>query len=237
MFLASMSHELRTPLHALLLAADILRDPSFSVSKARARELSDTIATSGRHLLGLIDDLLELSRIEAGRFEVRLEPTSLNLLLTESRQATAPLASGKRIGLDVPGAEGVWVEADPLRARQAIINLLGNAVKFTDRGGRVWVEVGVGVESVSVAVCDTGIGIPPEDHERIFSPFEQVGGSLGAGLGLAISRSIARAHGGELEVWSEPGKGSRFELTFLRSRRGLRAARSRAGSRRKASHP
>ncbi|HEX5950626.1 MAG TPA: ATP-binding protein [Actinomycetota bacterium] len=217
-FLASTSHELRTPLHALLLAADILRDPAFPVTEDRGRELLDTIATSGRHLLGLIDDLLELSRIEAGRFEVRLQPTSLNHLLVECRQATAPLASRKRIALDVPQTENVWVEADPLRARQAVINLLANAVKFTPRGGRVWVEVERSDASVTVAVCDTGRGIAPEDVERIFRPFEQAGYARGIGLGLAISNSIARVHGAPLRVRSEPGKGSRFEMTFRLAR-------------------
>ncbi|HET9724607.1 MAG TPA: ATP-binding protein, partial [Actinomycetota bacterium] len=213
-FLASMSHELRTPLHALLLAADILRDPAFPVTAERAHELSETIATSGRHLLGLIDDLLELSRIEAGRFEVRLQPTPLNHLLMECRQATAPLASKKRIALDVPQTENVWVEADPLRARQAIINLLANAVKFTTRGGRVWVETDRSDETVTIAVCDTGRGIAQEDVERIFRPFEQAGYARGVGLGLAISNSIARVHGAPLTVRSEPGKGSRFEMTL-----------------------
>ncbi|HSD49163.1 MAG TPA: ATP-binding protein [Actinomycetota bacterium] len=217
-FLASMSHELRTPLHALLLAADILRDPAFAVTEERARELSETIATSGRHLLGLIDDLLELSRIEAGRFEVRLQPTALNHLLMECRQATAPLASRKRIAFDVPQTENVWVEADPLRARQAIINLLANAVKFTPPGGRVWVEVDRSDETVTIAVCDTGRGIAPEDLERIFRPFEQAGYAHGVGLGLAISSSIARIHGAPLEVRSEPGRGSRFEMTLRLSR-------------------
>ncbi len=218
-FLASMSHELRTPLHALLLAADILRDPSFPVTETRARELSETIATSGRHLLGLIDDLLVLSRIEAGRFEVRLQPTALDLVLRESELAVSSLAEGKGIELDVGSGTGIWVEADPLRARQAVINLLANAVKFTERGGRVWTEARVEDDVVTIAVCDTGSGIAPQDLERIFMPFEQAAQVPGAGLGLAISRSIARAHGGDLEVSSEPGRGSRFELTLRRSRR------------------
>ncbi len=216
-FLASMSHELRTPLHALLLAADILRDPMFPVSEERTQELSETIATSGRHLLGLIDDLLELSRIEAGRFSIRTQPISLGLLLRESRQATAPLASKGQIRLDVPEAEDVWVGVDPLRTRQAIINLLANAVKFTEEGGRVWVEVHPSDDAVTIAVCDTGKGIAAEDLQRIFLPFERIGDARGAGLGLAISRSIAKAHGGTLEVRSEPGEGSRFELTLPRS--------------------
>ncbi|MGE5461209.1 MAG: ATP-binding protein, partial [Solirubrobacterales bacterium] len=223
-FLASMSHELRTPLHAMLMAADILRDPAFSVSKSRAHELSGTIATSGRHLLGLIDDLLELSRIEAGRFQIRLEPTSLNLLLTECRQAAGPLAARKKVRLDIPAVEDVWLEADPLRIRQALLNLLVNAVKFTDPGGRVWVEIQPTDEVVRIAVCDTGQGIAPEALDRIFDPFEQGStGTHGVGLGLAISRSIARAHGGGLEVTSELGAGSRFELSLPRSHRTVAA--------------
>jgi PAS domain S-box-containing protein len=217
-FLASMSHELRTPLHATLMAADILRDPAFSVSEARARELSDTIATSGRHLLGLIDDLLELSRIEAGRFQVRLEPTSLSLVLTECRQATAPLADKGKVRLDVPEIGRIWVEADPLRLRQALLNLLANALKFTEQGGRVWIEVDPSDEWVTIAVCDTGRGIAPDDLVRIFDPFEQGSAAThGVGLGLAISRSIAKAHGGRLDVSSELGAGSRFELSLRRS--------------------
>ena len=225
LFVASMSHELRTPLHAMLMAAEILRDPAFAVSKARARELSGTIAGSGRHLLGLIDDLLELSRIEAGHFEVRPEPVALNLLLTEVRQATIQQARKKGVALRIPSVEGIWLEADPLRVRQALLNLLGNAVKFTASGGRVWIEVRPSGGAVAITVCDTGRGIPPEDLARIFDPFEQgTTGTHGVGLGLAISRSIAKAHGGRLEVATEVGVGSRFELTLPRSNRAVTRA-------------
>lgn len=218
LFVASMSHELRTPLHAMLMAAEILRDPAFAVSEARAKELSGTIASSGRHLLGLIDDLLELSRIEAGRFEVRPEPVAVNLLLTECRQATVQMARKKGVALRIPSVDGIWLEADPLRVRQALLNLLGNAVKFTEPGGRVWVEVSPREAAVTITVCDTGRGISPEDLTRIFDPFEQgTSGTHGVGLGLAISKSIAKAHGGRLEVVTEVGAGSRFELTLPRS--------------------
>jgi PAS domain S-box-containing protein len=236
-FLASMSHELRTPLHALLLAADILRDPAFPVSEERARELSETIATSGRHLLGLIDDLLELSRIEAGHFDVRLEPTAVNLLLLECRQATVPVAARKRVRLEFPEVDGLWVKADALRARQAILNLLANAVKFTDAGGRVWVEVRPTEDAVTIAVCDTGTGIAADDLERIFLPFERIGEAHGVGLGLAISRAIAHVHGGTLEARSAPGEGSTFELTLPRSHRPVPSEADRSGSRPQPSRP
>lgn len=217
-FLASMSHELRTPLHAMLMAADILSDPAFAVSEQRAQELSQTISTSGRHLIGLIDDLLELSRIETGHFEVRLQPTALALLLADCRQAIASIAAAKRVRLVIPVVDDLWVEVDPLRIRQALLNLLSNAVKFTPRDGEVWVEVHPAATTVTLVVADTGHGIEAGDLERIFDPFQQGGGHAhGIGLGLAITRAIVRAHGGTMQVESSPGRGSRFAVTLTRS--------------------
>jgi PAS domain S-box-containing protein len=217
-FLASISHELRTPLHSILAAAELIHDPLFGpYSERRARELGTTIQGSGRHLLHLIDDLVDLSRIEAGGMDLRLVEVPLGTILAEIRSEIAPLAAEKGISLRVPRGRGPIVEADPLRLRQVLLNLLANAVKFTGRGGRIRVEVRRDATGTTIAVHDTGIGIAPDDLERAFLPFEQVSGtnSPGAGLGLAISRRLVELHGGRLIVTSKLDHGSTFTVYLL----------------------
>ncbi len=214
-FLASVSHELRTPLHSILAAAELVHDPLFGpLPERRVRELGSTIQSSGRHLLHLIDDLVDLSRIEAGGLELRPVEVSLGAILTEINAEIAPLAAEKAIALRVPRGRGPVVVADPLRLRQVLLNLLANAVKFTGRGGRIRVEVQQAASGTTIAVHDTGIGIAPADLERAFLPFEQVSGtsSPGAGLGLAISRRIMELHGGRLTVASQIDRGSIFTV-------------------------
>jgi PAS domain S-box-containing protein len=214
-FLASISHELRTPLHSILAAAELIHDPLFGpYSERRARELGTTIQGSGRHLLHLIDDLVDLSRIEAGGMDLRLVEVPLGTILAEIRSEIAPLAAEKGISLRVARGRGPIVAADPLRLRQVLLNLLANAVKFTGRGGRIRVEVRRDDSGTTIAVHDTGIGIAPDDLERAFQPFEQVSGtnSPGAGLGLAISRRLVELHGGRLTVTSRLDHGSTFTV-------------------------
>jgi two-component system, NarL family, sensor histidine kinase EvgS len=220
-FLASMSHELRTPLHAILGYADLLRVGS--PGQAARKDALDTIAGSGRHLLALINDLLDLSRIRAGHLELNPAPVRLRTLLEELVAMVRVDARNKGLAfsLDVPDDLPDVVLADDKRLRQILLNLMGNAIKFTDTG-----QVVLGVRCAPVqdgrvelrfSVEDTGIGIAPEDQERIFAPFEQADQGQrresGVGLGLAISQEFARLMGGLIEVDSRPGGGSRFHFT------------------------
>lgn len=219
-FLANVSHELRTPLSGILITSEMLHDPSFGkLSDAKVRDLSGKVHASGRHLLSLIDDLLDLSRIEAGRLEMRPEPVSLDALFGEIRGAIEPLARNAGVTVKLPMANGHRLMADPVRVRQVLYNLLTNAVRFTGRRGRVWIEVGAEGDEIAIAVHDTGIGIEAEDLQRIFEPFEQVSGrpTQGAGLGLAITKRIVEAHQGSLSVSSTPGKGSVFTVKLSKA--------------------
>jgi PAS domain S-box-containing protein len=215
--LASVSHELRTPLHSILVAAQLVQDSGVGqAGSRRVRGLGATIEGSGRHLLGLVDDFLDLSTIEAGAFELRPTAVFLAPLLREVRRDIAPLASEKGILLAFARVPGVVIVADPLRLRQVLLNLLSNAVKFTGRGGRVRVSVRSEAGSMLISVQDTGIGIAPENLERAFLPFEQVSptDAQGAGLGLAISRRITELHGGTLTAESAVGRGSTFTIAL-----------------------
>ena len=223
-FLAAMSHELRTPLNAIAGYVDVLslgiRGP---LTHEQASDL-ERIRRSQRHLLGIVNDLINFSRIEAGRIAYDIDRVQLGALLDALRASLEPQAATKGIEVDWPGSadlEGMVVLADEPKVEQVLVNLLGNAVKFTRRGGRITVRCArdEGGRFVLVEVGDTGIGIPAERLERIFEPFVQVGRSLsspleGSGLGLAISRDLARAMGGSLEVRSEMGVGSTFTLAL-----------------------
>ena len=220
-FLASMSHELRTPLHAILGYADLLRVGS--MGQAARKDALDTIAGSGRHLLALINDLLDLSRMRAGHLELNPAPVRLRTLLEELVAMVRVDARNKGLEflLDLPVDLPEVVLADDKRLRQILLNLLGNAIKFTDTGrvvlGVHCARAGDGRVELRFSVEDTGIGIAPEDQERIFAPFEQADQGRrresGVGLGLAISQEFARLMGGLIEVDSRPGGGSRFHFT------------------------
>ena len=218
-FLASVAHELRTPLHAILIAGELVHDPPAGpLTGDEVRALGLTIESSGRHMVSLIDDLVDLSRIEAGRLDLRPTRVMLGMVLAEVASNLARAAATGGIALDLPDGPGPAVFADPVRLRQILTNLVANALKFTERGGRVWVEVGSTRAATRITVHDTGTGIAKEDLERAFLPFEQVSrtSTPGAGLGLTISRSLAELHGGELSATSEPGVGSAFTLTLPR---------------------
>ncbi len=220
-FLASMSHELRTPLHAILGYAELIREGALT-EPARQDALA-TIAGSGSHLLTLINDLLDLSRIRSGHLELNPTPVELPALLHEIAAMVRVDAQKKGLifVLDVPADLPALVQADGKRFRQILLNLLGNAIKFTD-AGRVTLSVravsaGEGRIELSVSVEDTGMGIGPEDKLRIFVPFEQTEQGRrresGVGLGLAISQELAHRMGGTIEVDSQPGSGSQFRFT------------------------
>jgi PAS domain S-box-containing protein len=223
-FLATMSHELRTPLNAIGGYVDLLAIGVGGEVSEVQRGYLDKIQRSQRHLLTIINDLLNFSRLEAGRidFEVRRMP------LGESARAVVamlePQALEKQVSLQVSlrvevCPDGVAALADPPRVEQIILNLCSNAVKFTPEGGLVEVRCEARGASVALEVRDTGVGIPSDQVERIFEPFVQLGRGLtsqheGTGLGLAISRDLARGMGGDLAATSEPGKGSTFTLTL-----------------------
>jgi len=219
-FLATMSHELRTPLNAIGGYVDLLAIGVGGEVSEVQRGYLDKIQRSQRHLLTIINDLLNFSRLEAGRidFEVRRMP------LRESAYTVAtmlePQALEKQVTLRVDVCpDGVAAMADPPRVEQIILNLCSNAVKFTPQGGRVEVRCEERGRQVAVEVSDTGVGIPPDQVERIFEPFVQLGRGLtsqheGTGLGLAISRDLARGMGGDLTAVSTLGKGSTFTLTL-----------------------
>jgi PAS domain S-box-containing protein len=217
-FLANVAHELRTPLHAILLASELHESSAGLLSEAKLQHLGATIQSSGRLMVRLIDDLVDLSRMEAGRLDLRPTRFPLGDLLDEIAPNLQDAADVRGITLEIPDGPGPRVLADPIRLRQILTNLVGNALKFTERGGRIWIEVKAKRDAISITVHDTGIGIAPDDVERAFLPFEQVSrtSTPGAGLGLAISRSLAELHGGKLDVSSTLGVGSSFTLTLPR---------------------
>lgn len=219
-FLASMSHELRTPLNAVLGYAQLLTMQG-GLSAKQERGL-DTIHKSGKHLLDLINDILDLARIEAGRTELNPQPVTLSAFLQAEMELMRMKADEKHLAFVIDAAPDLpeAVLADPRRLRQVLLNLLANAIKFTDQGTvtlRVSAERKRPTQVVlRLDVEDTGVGMRPEDMERIFQPFQQVGDmerrSAGTGLGLAITRALVNDMGGQVQVSSEFGRGTRFRV-------------------------
>ena len=219
-FLAVMSHELRTPLNAIGGYAELmemgLRGP---VTDAQRADLA-RIQRSQRHLLGLINEVLDYAKLETGAVHYDLADVGVRVALAEAEALVAPLVRGRGLSLHVAEcAPDLAVRADAEKLRQVLVNLLSNAVKFTERGGHIGVACVVQGDRARIEVRDTGIGIPPEKHGAIFEPFVQVRADLtrtaeGTGLGLAISRDLARGMGGDLVVESAPGAGSTFALVL-----------------------
>jgi PAS domain S-box-containing protein len=214
-FLSTMSHELRTPLNAILGYADFLLHPAADPVTERQREEIETIASSGERLLRLINDILDITRIESGEIVLERLPVELPSVLAAALEEITPEAreKGLEVILDVPRALPV-VEADPGRLQQVLANLLGNAVKFTDEGA-IMLRASPGEDGAVIEVRDSGIGIAADDLPHIFEPFRQVDAGMsrrfgGTGLGLAVSCGLVRLHGGTIAVESEPGKGSAF---------------------------
>jgi signal transduction histidine kinase/DNA-binding response OmpR family regulator len=220
-FLANMSHELRTPLNAIIGFSELMLDapPGGEEDPATQRRYVSTIHSSGQHLLALINDVLDLSKIEAGKMELQPDPFELAHVVEQVRATVEPLAAQKGIALsvDLNGAGGVF--ADEGKVKQVLYNLLSNAIKFTPEGGSATVSARRGVQTVQLTVSDTGIGIAPEDQSRLFQEFQQLDSSParrfeGTGLGLALSRRLVELHGGRMWVESALGKGSRFHFTL-----------------------
>jgi signal transduction histidine kinase len=216
-FLANMSHELRTPLNAVLGYAELMADGVYGELGTRAQGVLGRIQANGRHLLGLINDVLDLSKIEAGQFALTLEPYSVASVVQSAIATTESLASAKGIGLAAEIEPGLPPGiGDERRLAQVLLNVVGNAIKFTDQG-EVVVAARADGDRFEFAVRDTGPGIAPEDQARIFGEFQQIDGSStrqkgGTGLGLTISKKIVEMHGGTIGVDSELGKGSIFRV-------------------------
>ena len=214
-----MSHELRTPLNAVLGYAELLLDGIYGVLPDTARGVLERVQSNGRHLLGLINDVLDLSKIEAGQLKLTLDAYALSAVVQTVVAATESLANAKglklkaTIGDNLPTGTG-----DERRIAQVLLNLVGNAIKFTDQGSVEITAMSRG-DRFEIAVSDTGPGIALEDQARIFEEFQQVDNTStrkkgGTGLGLAISRRIAAMHGGALTVESHVGHGSTFRVVL-----------------------
>jgi signal transduction histidine kinase len=218
-FLANMSHELRTPLNAIIGFSEVLSEKMFGDLNEKQEEYLKDIYASGTHLLSLINDILDLSKIEAGRMELELTdfhlPTALDNALTLVRERAGRRSIALQMNVDERLGE---VRADERKIRQVVLNLLSNAIKFTPGGG--WIEVTAVPrdELVEVSVRDTGVGIAPEDQEAVFEEFRQVGTAErkaeGTGLGLTLCRKFVELHGGRIWVKSQVGTGSTFTFTI-----------------------
>jgi signal transduction histidine kinase/CheY-like chemotaxis protein len=218
-FLASMSHELRTPLNAIIGVTEMLREDAEALKQDV--EPLDRVLGAGRHLLALINDILDLSKIEAGRMELHLESFPLTPLIENVGKTIEPMApkNGNRIVIDCPSDLGT-IHADQIRFRQALLNLASNANKFTEKG-TVTIAARTGHDWITIAVADTGIGMSEEQMGRLFQEFSQADASTtrkygGTGLGLAISRHFCRMMGGDITVESKAGEGSTFTIRLPR---------------------
>jgi signal transduction histidine kinase len=238
-FLANMSHELRTPMNAIIGYTEMVIEESREANPAGFAPDLERILSAARHLLVLINDILDLSKIEAGKTELFLETIDIKALMAEVGETITPLAAGNRNQIEVscPGSIGL-MRADPTKVRQALYNLLSNACKFT-REGRVSAgvrsEVRSDVDWIEFVVTDTGIGISPDQLTRLFQPFSQADASTtrkygGTGLGLAITRRFARMMGGDVLVRSELGRGATFTLVLPRQVMDPKAASASAPS-------
>jgi signal transduction histidine kinase len=216
-FLANMSHELRTPLNAILGYAELLVDGIYGPLEERVRGVLDRVQHNGRHLLGLINDVLDLSKIDAGQLTLALGSYSMAGLVKSTVASTESLARNKGLALEVTVADGLPLGVgDERRLTQVLLNILGNAIKFTDQG-KVEVVATAADGNFNVEVRDTGPGIAEADQARIFEEFQQVDLSStrtkgGTGLGLAIAKRIVEMHGGTISVTSELGVGSTFHV-------------------------
>jgi GAF domain-containing protein len=217
-FLANMSHELRTPLNAIIGFSEVLQEKLFGELNEKQSEYTDDILSSGRHLLSLINEILDLSKVEAGRMELEVSTFDLPTALENARTFVRERAVRHAITLDLSVDErlGDFV-GDERKIKQILLNLLSNAVKFTPEGGRIGIKARQADGSVEISVSDTGIGIAPEDQPKIFEEFRQVGSDYthkveGTGLGLTLAKKFVELHGGRIWVESEVGKGSTFSF-------------------------
>jgi signal transduction histidine kinase len=217
-FLANMSHELRTPLNAIIGFSQVLKQRMYGDLNDRQAEYVDDVLTSGQHLLDLINDILDLAKVEAGRMELQPSifslPTALGTATAMVRERA--VNHGLTLATEIDASVGL-IEGDERKVKQIVFNLLSNAVKFTPEGGSVTLAARTVDDHVEISVRDTGIGISPEDQAKIFDEFYQVGGGRqqeGTGLGLALTRGLVELHHGRLTVESAPGAGSTFTVVL-----------------------
>ncbi|WP_051978935.1 PAS domain-containing sensor histidine kinase [Edaphobacter aggregans] len=226
-FLTTMSHELRTPLNAIVGFADLLARQTAGPLTQKQERFVGNVKESSRHLLSLVDDILDISKIEAGCLDLKFESFSLSVAVDEVLSTLRPLAAAKEIDLTTDLSVDLTLHADRLRVRQVLYNLLSNAIKFTPAKGSVRLVSRANGSVIHISVIDTGIGIPPEENEKIFEVFHRYLTPTqhvceGTGLGLSITRLLVEQHGGKIWVESEPGKGSQFHLTMPGSRDPVR---------------
>jgi two-component system, cell cycle sensor histidine kinase PleC len=227
-FLANMSHELRTPLNAIIGFSEIMETSMFGpLGSDKYREYCSDIHQSGQYLLDVINDILDMSKIEAGRIRLDPEPLELEPFLNDAMRVVSGRANDKKLTLTARVNRGVRLTADQRLLKQIVLNLLSNAVKFTPEGGRITVRGRATRDSVVIAIADTGIGIPEDALARLGRPFEQVESQLtkshqGSGLGLAIAKSLTELHHGSMRIRSTLGRGT---MVLLRLPFGGAAAR------------
>ena len=219
-FLANMSHELRTPLNAVIGFSEVLQERLFGELNEKQADYVNDIHTSGKHLLALINDILDLSKIEAGRMELELTEFNLPAMLETALMLIRERATRHGIALTLDVAPGLdTLHGDERKLKQVMLNLLSNAVKFTPDGGSIGVRARAAGEGVEISVTDTGVGIAPEDQAAVFEEFKQVGKDSarkaeGTGLGLALTKKFVELHGGTMRLESAPGRGSSFTISL-----------------------
>ncbi|MES1260130.1 MAG: PAS domain S-box protein [Acidobacteriota bacterium] len=218
-FLANMSHELRTPLHTIIGFSELLAEETKGPLNDSQKRFVSHIYKDSQHLLTLINEILDLSKIEAGKLQLRRESADMGEVIHEAVASIRPQALQKSISIEMSAAGPLRVSGDRLRLKQILYNLLSNAVKFTPASGHIRIEAEPVNGFGQISVSDSGIGISPEHHESIFETFHQVGETAigtreGTGLGLPITKRLVEAHGGRIRVDSAPGRGSRFTFTI-----------------------
>jgi signal transduction histidine kinase len=219
-FLATMSHELRTPLNSIIGFSEILKGEDFGKINEAQAEYIDYISKSGKHLLNVINDILDLSKIEAGRMELNYEQFYLLDSINEVKMSLTPLAIKKRVDLDLELTSlPETIIADRTKLQEIIYNLASNAIKFTPEKGKVTIKASTDDRLISISIQDTGIGISTADMDKLFQPFKQIKPYMnheleGTGLGLAITKKFIEMHGGRISVQSKPGDGSSFTFTI-----------------------
>ncbi|WP_340817966.1 HAMP domain-containing sensor histidine kinase [Methanolobus sp. WCC4] len=218
-FLAIMSHELRTPLNSIIGFSEMLIDGVAGELNEKQDHYASNISNSGKHLLAIINDILDLSKIEAGEMELNLEELSVKDIIDDVVLTLGPLVSRNNLTLDVSNTEETFIMADRKKLRQIFLNLVGNSIKFTPAEGNISIYSSQRENMIDICVNDTGIGISPEDQEKLFEPFKQLDSALsrkydGTGLGLSLVRKLTEMHNGTISVESEVGKGSTFTVSL-----------------------
>lgn len=218
-FLASMSHELRTPLHTIIGFAQLLAEGAHGDLNEKQHRYVNHVRQDSKHLLDLINDILDLSKVEAGELELTPEAFDFATALDEVLSSLQTVAGAKEIRLENRSSLNAFLRAERVRFKEVLYNLLSNALKFTFPAGSIWVDAAIEDGFLRISVTDTGVGIPASEHEAIFNKFCQVGATTkgiqeGTGLGLAITKRLVELHGGKIWVESLPRKGSRFSFTM-----------------------